>query len=144
MYYWTVPSVLPLRGACHAVELAYVFGNLDETIYTGRRADEGLSDTVMQLWTNFARTGIPSTERLEWRPYDEKRRLTMVFSEKPYMDKDILRRQRRLLSPLLRRMINPSYAMVNWNVPFTRKIAAASAVAVVALSAAIIRRFRHG
>ena len=98
----------------------------------------------MQLWTNFARTGIPSTERLEWRPYDEKRRLTMVFSEKPYMDKDILRRQRRLLSPLLRRMINPSYAMVNWNVPFTRKIAAASAVAVVALSAAIIRRFRHG
>ena len=38
MYYWTKQSAIPHFGACHAVELAYVFGNLGETIYTGQRA----------------------------------------------------------------------------------------------------------
>ncbi len=121
MYYWTVPSALPLRKACHAVELAYVFGNLEETIYTGERADEVISDTVMQLWTNFARTGNPSTDELQWQPYDEKGRASLVISNEPHVAKDILQSQRKLLSPLLSRMINPSYASLNYNVPFVRK-----------------------
>ena len=43
MYYWTKPSALPYLGACHAVELGYVFGNGSDTIYTrgtgGSRSD---------------------------------------------------------------------------------------------------------
>lgn len=121
MYLWTVPSALPLRRACHAVELAYVFGNIDETIYTGEKADEDLSDKIMMMWTNFARTGNPSTEDLKWNKYIAKTRETMVISEIPHMEKDVLAERRKLLTPLLRHMINPSYATLSYNVPYVRK-----------------------
>ena len=138
MYYWTVPSTLPMHKACHAVELAYVFGNRDETIYTGEPADKSLSDTVMQMWTNFARTGDPSTDSLTWARYSEPERATMVIDRHPYMQNDILRSQRELLSPLLRYMINPSYAMLDYNVPFIRKAVAGGLALTAGLAAVII------
>ena len=143
MYYWTVPSATPLSKACHAVELAYVFGNIDETLYTGERADEQLSDTVMQMWTNFARCGDPSVEGLAWEPYDEKSRVSMVISQKPHLKLDVLREQRKLLSPLLRYMINPCYTALSYNVPVVRKIVAGGAaiVAGIAGAAMIISHF---
>lgn len=133
MYLWTVESKLPMRKACHAVELAYVFGNLEESIYTGETADEGLSDSVMQMWTNFARTGNPSTDKLSWEAYDEKRRATMVISRKPHLENDVLSGRRKLLFPLISHQINPSYATLDYNVPFVRKLIAGG----VALSAGI-------
>ena len=138
MYYWTVPSTLPMHKACHAVELAYVFGNRDETIYTGEPADKSLSDTVMQMWTNFARTGDPSTDSLTWARYSEPERATMVIDRHPYIQNDILRSQRELLSPLLRYMINPSYAMLDYNVPFIRKAVAGGLALTAGLAAVII------
>lgn len=135
MYYWMIPSSLPLRKACHAVELSYVFGNTEEVIYTGHPADEAISDTVMQMWTNFARTGDPSVDDLVWDRYDEKTRATMIFSEDPHMQNDPLDGRRKLLFPLLRRMIHPSYATLNFNVPFVRK-AIAGGAALLTLSAA--------
>lgn len=136
MYYWTIPSALPMRKACHAVELAYVFGNLEETIYTGKTANKLLSDTVMRMWTNFARTGNPSTDSLTWERYGEPERATMVISRRPHMENDILHNRRKLLSPLLRHMINPSYATLDYNVPFVRK-AVAGGLAITAGLAAV-------
>lgn len=133
MYYWTVPSSLSMCKACHAVELSYVFGNIHETIYTGEPADEALSDTVMQLWTSFARTGSPSTANLQWEQYNDRSRATMVLSEKPHIEYDVLRRSRELLMPLLSKMINPSYATLDYNVPFVRK----AIIKSVAVAAAI-------
>ena len=141
MYLWTIPSFVPMRRSCHAVELAYVFGNREETIFTGQVADETVSDTVMQMWTNFARTGDPSVDGLKWNTYDGYDRATMIVSEDPYMQDDPLSGRRRLLFPLLRRMINPSYAALDYNVPFVRK-AIAGAAALIAgaslLTAALI------
>lgn len=121
MYFWTVQSALPKRKACHAVELAYVFGNIEETLYTGKVADEALSDTVIQMWTNFARNGDPSTDELSWEKYSSLARATMVISEEPHLEYDVLRKRRKLLAPLLKHMINPSYATLDYNVPFVRK-----------------------
>lgn len=131
MYYWTVQSALPLRKACHAVELAYVFGNTEETLYTGQPADEALSDTVMELWTSFARSGKPSAKGLDWEPYQSQSRASMVLSEQPHIEHDILSRSRKLLMPLLPYMINPSYSTLDYNVPFVRK-AIVKSLAVVA------------
>ena len=121
MYYWTIPASVRLRKACHAVELSYVFGNRTETIYTGHIADEAVSDTVMQMWTNFARTGDPSVGSLIWEPYRGATRPTMIFSKSPYMMHDPLVARRKLLFPLLDHMINPSYTTLDYNVPFVRK-----------------------
>lgn len=121
MYYWTEPSAIAFRGACHAVELAYVFGNTDKTIFTGKPADQTLSGTVMKMWTNFARTGDPSVDGLDWQRYELSGRRTMVLSKEPAMESDVLSDQRKLLMPLVRYMINASYATLNYNVPFTYK-----------------------
>ena len=89
----------------------------------------------MQLWTNFARSGDPSAEDLEWKPYDKRARNSMVISENPHLSKDVLRMQRKLLSPLLPRMINPSYTELNFNVPFVRKALTGSLIALAGLTA---------
>lgn len=121
MYYWTKPSAIKYRGACHAVELSYVFGNIDETIYTGERSDPELAELVMQMWVNFAKTGNPSVGDLVWAPYSENDRATMVLEEEPHLQRDVLEDQRRLLMPITRHMINASYAEIDYNVPFTRR-----------------------
>ena len=132
MYYWTQPSAIPYRGACHAVELAYVFGNTENTIYTGAVADEHLSQEVMQMWANFARCGNPSTESFKWSKYNVTHRKTAVLCKKLRMEEDVLSNQRKLLMPLVRYMINASYATIDYNVPFTRK-----AIGIVALLAVL-------
>ena len=122
MYYWTQPSAIPFRGACHAVELAYVFGNLDQTIYTGPGIDKRLSELTMAAWVQFAKTGDPSTETLHWKPYSVKaHRPTMVLSSTPYVQRDVLEKQRMLLEPLLGYWVNASYADLSYDVPFVRK-----------------------
>ena len=143
MYYWTQPSAIRYRGACHAVELSYVFQNPQETIYTGEPADPQLTKTVGNMWANFARTGDPSVPELNWIAYDEKRKSTAIISRSPYIKNDPLKAQREMLSPLLRYMINASYATLDYNVPFVRKtvaVAAGAAVGVTAAGIALIKK----
>ena len=137
MYYWTEPSTIRFRGACHAVELSYVFGNTDQTIYTGAPADEELSAKVRQMWTNFARTGDPSIDGLQWPQYSAAKRDTLVIAKEPRVRRDVLKNQRMLLYPLLRYRINPSYATLDYNVPFVRKSAAIGIAAAATVTAAV-------
>ena len=136
MYYWTVPSTVRYRGACHAVELAYVFQNPKETIFTGKAADPELTRIVGDMWANFARCGDPSVPELEWQPYTADSRMTAVISLSPYMKSDPLKAQREQLSPILRYMINASYATLDYNVPFVRKAVAVGAAVAATVAAA--------
>ncbi len=137
MYYWTEPSTIKFRGACHAVELAYVFGNREETIYTGTAADEWLSAQVQDLWASFARTGEPVSGELSWPCYDCKKRETLVLSRDIRVEKDILSLQRKLLYPLLRYYITPSYTSLDFNVPYVKKTAAVGAAAIAVAATAV-------
>nr|MCR4562508.1 carboxylesterase family protein [Bacilli bacterium] len=123
MYYWEERSNIPHFKACHAVELAYVFNNVDDTIYTGKQADFNLSLKVSNMWVNFAKTGNPSIEKLEWERYDcEKRKTLMISNGNLRMESDPLVRQRILLSPLIKYMINPGYGNINLRLPFFKMI----------------------
>ena len=135
MYYWVQPSAKRYSGACHAVELAYVFQNPHVTIFTGKPADPQLTKIVGDMWANFARTGDPSVPELDWRPYDAKDRETAVISRSPFLKSDPLRAQREQLGPLLRYRINASYATLDYNVPFVRKTIACATAAAAAAAA---------
>ncbi len=139
MYYWKVPSTIKFRGACHAVELAYVFGNLHETIYTGKRGKDHIADLVQRMWVNFAKTGNPSTVPYRWPKYGRKYRATMIIDKNTHVEMSPLDHQRRLLSPLLDYRINPSYADMDYNVPFVRGLAAAGALTLAAVGTAVVK-----
>lgn len=132
MYYWTIPSTIFLRKACHAVELAYVFNNVDETIYTGEPADKEIAEMVGDTWAEFAKTGSPEIDGVSWPRYLVDRK-TLVIDKKPHVTQ-VLEEQRKLLYPLLKYIINASYGDIDFDVPFVRKAVLKIAILVIAAS----------
>ena len=68
------------KSAVHAIELAYVFNNLDDDIYAGE-VDADTAARAQQAWINFAKNGDPSIEGTEWKAYDAENRDTMVIDK---------------------------------------------------------------
>ena len=64
----------------HAVELPYVFNNLEDDIYTGE-VDPAVAAKAQESWVNFAKTGDPTISEAEWKPYDTNARYTMVIDK---------------------------------------------------------------
>ena len=65
MYHFTKP-VWGWMGAAHAAEIGYVFGNLEEP----KPNDKSLSDSFMDYWVQFAKTGNPNAKQLPaWPSY---------------------------------------------------------------------------
>lgn len=57
------------RGAAHASEIAYAFGNLDKNqALKATDAEQALSDVMISYWTTFAKTGNPNGEGLPGWP----------------------------------------------------------------------------
>ena len=68
------------KSAVHAVELAYVFNNIEDDIYAGD-VDLDTAAKAQESWTNFAKTGDPSIEGVEWQTYNTTDRMTMVIEK---------------------------------------------------------------
>lgn len=136
-YYWTMPGSDKTVGACHAIELAYVFGNPQETIYNGSLYDESLADKVQDMWVNFARTGNPSTETIAWEPYAKDARYTIILGEDTHMETDLKNEQRQLIEPLLEHYFNGCYSQLRLMVPQTWRIGG-QLIATLLLTAAAI------
>lgn len=116
VYYWTAPSSIGTLGACHAVELAYVFNNPKENIYTGDYYDSELGKRVRKFWTDFARFGSPAKNG-SWPEYGNNRS-TMIFGREDNVEIDPKSGQRILLYPILRYYFNGCYSNLDLNVPY--------------------------
>jgi para-nitrobenzyl esterase len=69
-------------GACHSMELPFVFGTAPARVedVTGPSSGWGdLQERMMDAWLAFARTGDPSTPTLAWPVYDTQGRTTMLL-----------------------------------------------------------------
>ena len=88
-YFFTPESSLPIIKCGHAVELAPVLNNPQETVFTGRVFDETFSKVMRKMWVQFAKTGNPSLsaeispdgKAHEWPLYDLKNKEIMIFDE---------------------------------------------------------------
>lgn len=60
---WRSPSFSGRLGACHALELPFVFGTLDAAsgpdALLGQDPPRELSAAMIAAWTDYARTGDP-------------------------------------------------------------------------------------
>ena len=82
VYLWKVPSTREnmYKSAVHAVEMAYVFNNLEDDIYAGE-VDLRTAAKVQASWVNFAKAGDPSVKGARWKKYNTDTRDTMVIEK---------------------------------------------------------------
>ena len=86
-YLFTVesPGQKGKLGACHAIDIGYVFGthamNRMTTAFFGfGESAARLGDVTQDAWIAFAKTGDPSTSALaSWQPYDTETRSTALL-----------------------------------------------------------------
>lgn len=89
MYLFThgSPALRGALGACHALDLPFVFGTLDMPLqdrFAGTGPDiEALSAAMMRSWIAFATTGDPNYDgsNVRWPLYDTRTRSTMIFDK---------------------------------------------------------------
>jgi para-nitrobenzyl esterase len=80
-------------GACHALEIPFVFESLDAgaEMFVGPLNEQmrTLAQRMHTSWVTFARTGRPVAEGLpEWPRYTSDRRATMLFDFEPEVVED--------------------------------------------------------
>ena len=107
LFEWGSPAMGGWLGACHGLEIAFVFGNQgrgDLAAFTGAGADaDALAATMMDAWVAFARTGDPSTPALAWPVYDPETRPTMVLGRQTRVEEAPRDAERRAVEAALRR-----------------------------------------
>ena len=100
LYDWASPLFGGMVGACHAVELGFVFGThtdpgVRDFSGSGPAAD-ALAEHTMDSWLAFARSGDPTTKALgRWPAYTSADRATMVFGEKTRLERAPFEEERR-------------------------------------------------
>lgn len=68
-------------GACHSLDLPFMFDNLDQPgaeLFTGGNPPRRLADTMASSWTSFARTGRPAAD---WPGFDVADRATAILDD---------------------------------------------------------------
>ena len=105
-YYWSYPASNPEIGAAHSVELMFVFnmrGFGTSSAFNGTNNSDEIFTAVMQMWTNFARCGNPSTDKVEWKAYsaDDQNVLDIAGPGDIRIKKGLLAEQYKAVLPLL-------------------------------------------
>jgi para-nitrobenzyl esterase len=85
---WETPLLGGMLGSCHALEIPFVFDNLDRggaDLFTGSGPERaGIATAMHGAWIAFARTGNPNHAGLpDWPQYAPPERPTMRFDTQP-------------------------------------------------------------
>jgi para-nitrobenzyl esterase len=81
LFDWVSPVMNGFLGSCHALEIGFVFGTLDDNFTGSGEEAQALSGKIQDAWTAFARHGDPSCKSMsEWKLYGE-RRATMILGK---------------------------------------------------------------
>ena len=78
---WKSPMNDGALGSCHALDIPFAFGtyaHAPDFAGSGPAAD-ALANTMLDVWTTFARTGRPAIEALDWPPYEPESRAQLMF-----------------------------------------------------------------
>ena len=105
-YYWSYPGSNAEVGAAHSVELIFVFdfrGVGTSSPFNGTNIPDEIFTTIQQMWTNFARCGNPSTDKVDWKAYSADDRNVLVIAGPGDMpiEQSLLADQYKAVLPLL-------------------------------------------
>ncbi len=100
LFTWPSPFMEGVLGACHALELPFVFGALRDPLLanfsgTGPAA-EALAERIQDAWIAFARGSDPGHAGIgRWPAYDSGRRATMILGAECRVENAPLEEERR-------------------------------------------------
>ncbi len=90
LFEWASPLMNGILGACHALEIGFVFGLLDDNFTGSGEEARTLSRKMQEAWASFARHGDPSCESMgKWELYDEGRE-TMILGRQCHAGRSAL------------------------------------------------------
>jgi para-nitrobenzyl esterase len=98
LFTWASPALGGKLGACHALEIPFVFRQLESPeaeFLTRGRAPQHLSDVMSAAWASFARAGQPVAPGLPGWPDYGPGRQTTVLRELPRVEEDPRRELRK-------------------------------------------------
>jgi para-nitrobenzyl esterase len=86
LFTWESPAFGGALGSCHALEVPFVFGGVDDArmrpLLGGGNGPRRLSDRMQAAWCGFARGETPAHPDLpDWPTYDAGRRATLILGE---------------------------------------------------------------
>jgi para-nitrobenzyl esterase len=101
-YMFTLPSpaMEGHLGACHALELGFVFGKFDPVFNGDGRNVQELSRIIQEAWLAFARTSNPACESIGPWPAYGATRSTMIFDTSCHIELAPLEDERKAWEPL--------------------------------------------
>ncbi len=107
LFEWSPPIVGRWLGACHGLELPFVFGGLRAVLLrAGLVTNPGaqrLCDRIQDAWIAFARQGSPGHEKLpDWPAYSRSSRYTMSLGDECWLREDPEKRGREFWDPISR------------------------------------------
>jgi len=101
LFDWVSPLMNGILGSCHALELGFVFGTLDDNFTGSDEKAQALSRKIQDAWAAFAHHGDPSCESIgKWRLYDDRRK-TMVLGKQCTLTEAPYDEERRSWEPFL-------------------------------------------
>jgi len=81
-YVFDWKSAAPNFGACHALDVGFIFGNLNEEFHGCTTEAWNLAGYMQDAWIAFAKTGDPSSPGLGNWPRYGRERVMMVLGAK--------------------------------------------------------------
>ncbi len=92
LFEWESPAFGGILGACHALELPFVFGAVREPVvqvFSGSGPEvQRLSEQMQDAWLAFARSGEPAHDGVgAWPAWDPGDRATMVFGPRTGLER---------------------------------------------------------
>jgi para-nitrobenzyl esterase len=82
IFTWPSPAMGGVMGACHGLEISFVFGSLNDMFSgTGSEAEK-LATCMQDAWLAFAHTGDPSCQSIgKWPVYGSQRQTMLLGKE---------------------------------------------------------------
>jgi para-nitrobenzyl esterase len=86
IFTWKSPALGGVLGACHGLDVNFVFGTCSSLFEGSGPSVDNLSRNIQDAWLAFARTGDPSCPGIgQWLPYGA-RRMTMMLGADCHME----------------------------------------------------------
>jgi para-nitrobenzyl esterase len=112
LFTWTSPVHDGILGACHALELPFVFNHLhapNTVEFMGNDPPQKLADIMQDTWIAFAKTGDPNHKGMPyWPAYNTQTRATMILNVNPSVENDPYSEDRQIWNGIPFDSVTPS------------------------------------